>query len=115
MARRTKGYSKDVVQKRGKYYGRLRITRAPGGEFYTHQARNKTHAKDLLADLESKYITGGTEALNAENMTFADLVTRFKEKRLIEPVYLGERKVAGYKHKDKLEGRIDILKEYFGA
>jgi len=47
-------------------------------------------------------------------MTFADLVARFKEKRLIDPVFIGERKVAGYKHKDKLESRIDRLAEYFG-
>ena len=33
---------------------------------------------------------------------------------MIEPVYLGERKVAGYKHKDRLENRIDRLVEYFG-
>lgn len=113
MARRTKGYSRTVVKKRGKYYGRLRITKAPGGEHYTHQARNKTHANQLLDDLEAKYITGGSEALNAENMTFTDLVARFEEKRLIDPIYLGERKVAGYKSKDRLENRIKRLKEYF--
>ena len=114
MPRQSKGYSKTVVKMKGKWYGRLRITRAPGGQYYTRQARNKTHARQLVDDLEERYIAGGSEALNAENMTFADLVERFKEKRLIDPVYLGERKVAGYKHKEKLEGRLARLVEYFG-
>lgn len=115
MARRSKGYSKTAIKMKGKWYGRLRITRPPGGQYYTHQARNKTHARQLVDELEEKYITGGVEAVAAENMTFQDLVARFKEKRLIDPVFIGERKVAGYKHKDKLEGRIDRLAKYFGA
>src|SRR5262249_50380674 len=76
---------------------------------------NKTHARQIADELEAKYTAGGLEALNAETMTFAELVEAFKEKRLIDPVFIGERKVAGYKHKQKLEGRIDRLAEYFGA
>lgn len=117
MPRRSKGYSKTAYKKKGKWYGRLRLSIGPAGrpKEYMRQARNKTHARQLADELEEKYVAGGTEALDAENMTFADLVARFKEKRLIEPVYIGERKVAGYKHKGKLEGRIDRLAEYFGA
>jgi integrase len=115
MARKSKGYSKAAIRKKGKWYGRLRCS-GPGGKpkEYTRQARNKTHARQIANELEEKYVAGGTEALDAENMTFAGLVERFKAKRLIDPVYLGERKVAGYKHKDRLESRISRLVEYFG-
>lgn len=115
MPRKSKGYSKTALKKKGHYYGRLRITKPPGGEYWTRQAKNKTHARQLTDELEAKYIDGGIEALNAEDMTFADLVARFKQKRLIDPIYLGERKVAGYKHKDRLDSRINRLAEYFGA
>src|SRR5262249_48734893 len=116
MPRRAKGYSKTALQKKGKWYGRLRITSAPSGKpkEYARQARNKTHARQIADEFEEKYITGGVDALEAENMTFADLVGHFKQKRLIDPAYLGERKVAGYKHKEKLESRINRLGEHFG-
>src|SRR5262245_57311217 len=116
MPRRSRGYSAHPHEDNGKWYGRLRITKPDGkAKWYTRQARNKTHAREIADELAAKYVTGGIAALDAEGMTFDDLVARFKEKRLIDPVYLGERKVAGYKHKDKLEGRIDRLAKYFGA
>jgi hypothetical protein len=76
MPRKSRGYSKTVLKKKGHYYGRLRITKPPFGEYWTHQAKNKTHARQLVDELEAKYIDGGIEALNAEDMTFVDLVAR---------------------------------------
>jgi hypothetical protein len=54
MPRRSKGYSKGAIPRDGKWYGRLRITKAPGGRVRTYErlARNKTHARQLADELE---------------------------------------------------------------
>src|SRR5262245_46094702 len=97
MPRRSKGYSKGTVTRDKKHYGRLRITKTPGGKpkTYERQGRNKTHAKQIADELEKKFIAGGTEALDAENMTFADLAERYKKIKVIDAVFDGDIKVAG--------------------
>jgi integrase len=116
MARRTKGYSKAAIPRHGKWYGRLRITRAPGGiKTYERVARNKTHARQLADELEKKFIVGGTEALDAEEMTVADLAEHYRRVKVIDPVYDGEIKVAGMIAKKSADKEVDALLEYWGA
>jgi integrase len=110
--RKSRGYSKAAIRKKGKWYGRLRIN---GGPEYARQAKNKTHARQLADELAEKYVTGGAESIDAEGMTVADLAERYREAKVIDPVYDGEIKVAGMLAKESAEKEIKALLEYWSA
>lgn len=115
MPRKSKGYSKTAVKKKGHYYGRLRLTKPPYGEYWTRQAKNKTHARQLTDELETKFIHGGVEALEAEGMTFGDLVKQYRKVKVIDAVFDGDIKVAGMmpQGKESAEKEIKALLEYW--
>jgi len=114
MPRRSKGYSKSAITRDGKYYGRLRVTKARGGErTYERLGRNKTHARQLADELEKKFIAGGVEALEAENMTVADLASHYRKAKVIDAIYDGDIKVAGMQAKESAEKEIKALLEYW--
>src|SRR4051794_27508481 len=50
-------------------------------------------AKQMLAELEGQ----GRKAIDAANMTFAELADYYQENYLIDPEYVDGRKVAGYR------------------
>jgi integrase len=116
MPRKAKGYSKTVIKRGKKFYGRLRLKR-PDGSFKTYERLgvNKTHARQLADDLEEKYAGGGISTLDAEDMTFADLAEKYKSAKVIDAVYDGEIKVAGMIAKGAAEREIKLLIEYWGT
>jgi integrase len=116
MSRRSKGYSAHVYRKKGKWVGRLQIKKPDGStKDYTYQGRNKTHAQQVVDELEAKYIAGGAEALDAEDMTFADLADHYKKVKVIDAVFDGDIKVAGMMPagKESAEKEIKGLLEYW--
>ena len=116
MPKRSKGYSKSRFCQKGTWYGRLRVRQLNGKyKDYSRVAMNKTDARVVADKLEEIYIAGGVESLDASNLTFADLIAHFKQKKVIDPVYLGERKMAGYKGKDRMERLLKRLLDYFGS
>lgn len=116
MPRRSKGYSAHARKLNGKWYGRLRLKKPDGTtKEYHRQGRNKTHAKQLARELEARYIVVGVEALDAENMTVADLVERYRKAKVIDPVYDGDIRVAGMQAKESAEKEIKALLEYWAV
>jgi integrase len=116
MPRRSKGYSAHPRKLDGKWYGRLRLERPDGTmKEYHRLARNKTHARQLADELEQKYIAGGTEALDAENMTVAELAEHYRKAKVIDAIYDGDIKVAGMIAKRQAENEIKTLLEHWGA
>lgn len=115
MPRRSKGYSAYVVLRKTGWYGRLRILR-PGQKpkEYSRKAENRTHAKQIARELEEKYLRRGRRALDADNMTFAELVAEFRRTELVRAVYDGEKKVKGYAQPEKLEVYLRHLVDRFG-
>lgn len=115
MPRQSKGYSKTIIKLRGKWYGRLRI-KLPSGKFknYHRQGVNKTDARQMANELEEEYCETGAEYLDARTMTFSEASAIFKEKKVTDPVYLGEKKVGGYKQKKNVENFIKRLEDYWG-
>lgn len=99
-----------------KIYARIRI-RMPDGKWkdVTRRAKNRTHAKALLEQLKAKYDEGGSAALKGDKMSFETLANAYKGKKVIRAIYRDERKVAGFKHPEKVEQRVDKLIEYWGA
>lgn len=116
MPRRSKGYSAHVHKVGGKYYGRLRLHKPDGQtKEYSRQARNKTHAKQIADELEAKYVAGGTEALDAEAMTFAGLAERYRKAKVVDAIYDGDIKVAGMIAKRSADDEVKTLLQYWGA
>src|SRR5262245_21180208 len=116
MPRKSKGYSAHAYKKKGKWVGRLIIKRADGStKEYTYQGRNKTDAQQIARQLEAKYISGGTEALDAENMSFAYLAEHYRKAKVIDAIYDGDIKVAGMIAKKSAAGEVSTLEEYWGA
>jgi integrase len=116
MPRKSKGYSAHPHRNNGKWYGRIRLKKPDGStKYYTRQARNKTHAKQIADELEQKYVTGGIEALDAEDMTFGDLAEHYKRVKVIDAVFDGDIKVAGMMPagKESAEKEIKGLLEYW--
>lgn len=113
MPRKAKGYSKAAIKKKGKWYGRLRISTT--GKEYARQAENKTHARKVASDLEAKYISGGVEALDAEDMTLADLAERYRKAKVVDAVYDDGIKIAGMIDAKTANNEINVLLAYWGA
>jgi hypothetical protein len=55
----------------------------------------KTEARKKLHELKNKFEKGGVKSINADKSTFASLAEKFKRERLVDAVYVGERKIAG--------------------
>ena len=77
------------------------------------RAENKSHAKELAKQLVREFDDHGGKTLDAAQMTFADLVTYYKENYVFAPNYVDGRKVAGLRSWHSLLSRIAVLKEHF--
>jgi integrase len=78
------------------------------------RAENKTHAKELLLDLLQKHKEQSEQMLEGERMTFDALAAYYERTYLIEPEYVGDRKVAGLRSAYDFRLRLKVLKEFFG-
>ena len=78
------------------------------------RAENKTHAKELLRDLLQKHRDHSDQLLDGERMTFAVLADYYEKTYLVEPQYVGDRKVAGLRSAYDLRLRLKVLSEFFG-
>jgi integrase len=118
MPRRSKGYSSGVVPIKGKWYGRLKVKRPDGSwKQRVRQGRNKTHAKDIAAELEREYLAGGIGMIDAEDMTVADLAEHYRRAKVVDATFDGDIKVAGMMPlgKESAEKEIKALLEYWSA
>lgn len=116
MPRKRKPCTKSTVIIDGKRYGRLRVRKPDGSTktYYTRQCRTKSEARAEADSLERKFLADGKESLEAETLTFAQLAERYLETKVVEAIYIGERKVVGMKHPDKVRRRVLQIAEYFG-
>jgi integrase len=101
---------------RVEWFARIRWTDANGKEHTREKAAtSKTHAKALADQLAGKFAEGGAEAVDAEKMTLSELIAQFKKSEVIEAVFSGERKIAGYKHPEKVETKLNTLGKFLGG
>jgi hypothetical protein len=74
-----------------------------------------SEAKRCLKDLEDEFESGGQQAVETDQMTFAELAKHCKETRYCEAQYDSEgRKIIGVRGKDTVDSHIKALEEYFG-
>ena len=73
----------------------------------------KTAAKELAKQMLNELGNQGKKAIDAANMTFAQLAEFFEETYLIDAEYVDGRKVAGYRGKYVMSLNLKVLKNYF--
>ncbi len=79
------------------------------------KAENKTQAKQVLAELLDVLEKGGRKAIDAEKMTFSDLVNYYEEIYCKPPHYVNGRKVSGLRSFVSVRGYLKIFRECFGG
>jgi hypothetical protein len=73
------------------------------------RAVNKEAAPALIRRLINDLDRGGSEYIDAEQMTFIDLAARYKEHRIFPAIYSGDRKVAGLRDWRTAEQRLEVI------
>jgi len=82
----------------------------------SRSAPSISEAKRSLKDLEDEFESGGQQAVETDQMTFAELAKHCKETRYCEAQYDSEgRKIIGVRGKDTIDSHIKALEEYFGS
>ncbi|HVG33582.1 MAG TPA: site-specific integrase [Pyrinomonadaceae bacterium] len=76
-------------------------------------AKNESDAKSKLRKALNKFDNGGAKAVEGERVTFGKLASKYAAKKIFEPEYVGERKVAGLRSYQHVERLLDILKDHF--
>lgn len=78
------------------------------------QARTVSEARqfrlDILKELES-----GPEVFEASTLTFRELAEKYEEKKLVEPVYVGDTRIKGQRSWKQQRVFLKPLRAYFGA
>ena len=75
----------------------------------------KTDARKKLQGLKNKFEKGGVKSINADKSTFASLAEKFKRERLVDAVYVGERKIAGRRSLSAPSSWLKQLLFFFGV
>jgi hypothetical protein len=75
----------------------------------------KTEARKKLQELKNKFEKGGVKSINADKSTFASLAEKFKRERLVDAVYVGERKIAGRRSLSSPSSWLKQLLFFFGV
>jgi integrase len=75
----------------------------------TSEANAKSHLRKAL----NKQENGGGQIVEGERLKFSKLASEYAKKKIFEPDYVGERKVAGLRSYKSVELLLEILKTHF--
>ncbi|MBA3711018.1 MAG: site-specific integrase [Pyrinomonadaceae bacterium] len=125
MPREREGYIEKRIVKVGeleeqRLYVRMQY-RDPSGKACTVRRRVKDEAtgRKLIKKLKKQYEQNGAHGLIADNLTFRQLASEYKDRRLVPAVYHGEgegaRKVAGLRSWRAPQAFLETLVESFGG
>jgi len=99
----------------GRVYARVTYLDANGKRrFKEKPAVSRTHAKELIKDMLRDLDGYGPQLLDNDQKTFAELADFYEETYLVEPTYVGDRKVAGLRSAYDFRLRLRVLREFFG-
>src|SRR5262249_31383486 len=99
----------------GKWTARVTFTDARGRKRNVRRvADSETAANKLLRKLLGELETKGDSAIDAERMTFAELVEKYRAFKVKPAEYSGNRKTGGLRSVKSVEYRIAALLAYFG-
>jgi len=113
MAKEKKGYV--FRDKYNRWFARTSY-RDETGKYHNVKkvARDRAHAKEVLKGLLRELDDHGGKSIEASRMTFNELADYYERTYLIEPQYVGDRKVAGLRSCYDAKFRLEISRGYFG-
>lgn len=109
------GYLKTI---NGRLYARITFTGADGKRHDLSRAvpsQTKTEGKEILKQLQEEINKRGTAVVSAPKLkTFAELAAWYRKTELHDPVYVGDRKVAGKRGVRQASVHFASVEAYFG-
>jgi hypothetical protein len=81
---------------------------------FTRSRATRRDALKALRELIQYYETKGAAALDTGNLSFEQLANRYREAKMMEAEFVGERKVAGMRAQSSSQSYWRALREYFG-
>jgi hypothetical protein len=67
--------------------------------------------RELIQEFEAK----GAAALDVKNLTFEQLADRYRETKMMNAEFVGDRKVAGIRAQSSAQSYWRALRDYFGS
>lgn len=81
---------------------------------FTRSHATRKDALKALRELIQEFETKGAAALDTENLSFEQLADRYREAKMMEAEFVGERKVAGMRAQSSSQSYWRALRDYFG-
>jgi integrase len=75
--------------------------------------KSESKARDELRKALNKHDIGGERVIEGERLKFGKLASLYKERKIIEPQYQGDRKVAGLRSHKSVELLLETVKAHF--
>lgn len=110
--RERRGY---VFEKDGKYYARVTFTDTKGNRRNIKKtAKSKSEANALLRKLLNQLNSEGEKGLEAEKLSFSQLVAYYEENYAKTAKFIDDRKVEGLRDLGRVKGFLKQFRLYFG-
>jgi len=110
--RERRGY---VFEKEGKYYARISFTDSKGSRRNLKRtAKTKSEANSLLRKLLKQLNSEGEKGIEAEKLTFNQLVDYYEEHYAKAARFVDDRKVEGLRDLGRVKGFLKQFRAYFG-
>lgn len=112
MARETKGYV--FEDKNGLIWGRFTYTDPTSGKRHSvkRRAANKTEGREVIKKLIRDLEDQGPRSIKGDRLVFKEIADDYRDNKLIDPIYSGERKVGGLRS-PSYKSHIKPLIAYF--
>jgi len=103
------------IEKSGKIYARLQYTDDTGVKREKYKSiTDKRTARSVVEKMRQELEDHGSETLQSDKMTFAELAGKYKTTKLIQAVYVDGVKVAGRRSIKPSLAAVNSLLAYFG-
>jgi hypothetical protein len=90
-------YGGSVRERRGRIYARIQYFGEDGKRHdKEREARNRTHARELIKEMRAELGSHGETALDSHRMTFRDLAAIYEKQKLVPAVIVTEGRLPGY-------------------
>jgi integrase len=103
------------IEKNGRLYARLQYTDETGVKREKYKSiTDKRTARGEVEKMRQEFEKHGSETLQSDKMTFADLAKKYESTKLIQAVYVDGVKVAGRRSVKPAQAAVNSLLAYFG-
>jgi hypothetical protein len=82
---------------------------------FTRSRTTRKEALQALREMIQQYETKGATAFENENLSFEQLADRYREAKMMQAEFVGERKVAGMRAQSSSQSYWRALRDYFGS